>query len=245
MNQAIRLVLVSLRSKSKAGSGLYTAVIGDMLASRTLSRMDRRRVQSRFTRFIDLLNQDARYSKALVSKFAITLGDEFQCVLSDASVLPDLIWDIANAEELPEFRVGIGYGRIDTEIPAYAINLDGPALHHAREAIDAAKSKKILGGVFAGFGGEQDAALNGVARLLWFHLHKRTAAQRKVIGYLRQGMTQVEIAQKTNRTPQAVSEHAIGAGWEAYDAGERGFRAILAIATSASKSGQRSGKAGL
>jgi hypothetical protein len=200
-----------------------------MLASRTLTGGKRLRAQARFTEFIERLNRDTRYRGALRSKFAITLGDEFQGILRDASILPDLIWDIANATDLPVFRLGIGYGRLDTAIPSFAINLDGPALHHARAAIDIAKSEKLLGGVFFGFGSEVDQAANGVARLLWFHMQKRTPAQRTIIGLLRQGHSQVEIAQLIHRTPQAVNAHKNAAGWDAFHAGEQAMRAILRL----------------
>lgn len=216
---------------SRRSTQPYTAVIGDMLASRTLSSDRRMHVQARFTKFIEALNRDKRYRPALVSKFAITLGDEFHGILSDATVLPNLIWDLSNATGLPAFRIGVGYGRIDTAIPPYAINLDGPALHNARAAIDSAKSKQILGGVFAGFGEEVDVVANGIARLLWFHMEKRTQAQRSMIGFLREGYSQTKIAKLISRTPQAVTDHKIAAGWEAFHAGERALCAILKLGT--------------
>ncbi len=202
-----------------------------MLASRTLSSGERMRLQVRFTKFIAALNRNKRYQSAVLSKFAITLGDEFHCILSDATVLPNLIWDLSNAPGLLAFRLGIGYGRIDTIIPPYAVNLDGPALHHARAAIDIAKSEKILGGVFSGFGEEADIAANGIARMLWFHMQTRTRAQRSVIGFLRQGYSQTEIARLIKRTPQAVTQHKIAAGWDAYHAGEQALCAILKLGT--------------
>lgn len=189
------------------------------------------RVQVRFTKFIDDLNRKSRYSAALLSKFAITLGDEFHGILKDATVMPDLLWDVENAAGLPKFRIGVGYGRIDTEIPPYAINVDGPALHCARAAIDYAKSEKLLGGVFRGFGNEIDQVANGVAQLLWFHLQKRTPTQRSIIGLLRQGDSQNGIAKLIHRTPQAVTDHKVAAGWDAYHAGEQALCAILKLAT--------------
>jgi hypothetical protein len=150
----------------------------------------------------------------LLSKFAITLGDEFQGILSDPSILPDVIWDVANIKGLPALRLGIGYGRIDTEIPLRAINLDGPALHRARAAIEKAKSEKLLGGVFLGFGADIDAIANGFARLLHFHISKRSETQRLIMGLLREGHTQIEIANIIHRTPQAVNDHKNAAGFQ-------------------------------
>jgi hypothetical protein len=202
-----------------------------MLSSRALSSAERKSVQSRFSEYIGALNRSKRYRSALVSKFAITLGDEFQGILKDSSVLPDLIWDVTGALGLPAFRLGIGYGTIDTAIPPYAINLDGPALHRARAAIETAKSGEILGGVFVGFGEEIDEVANGIARLLSFHVHKRSSIQLRVLGFLRQGYSQVEIARLMNQSPQAVSQHKKAAGWESFHAGEQALCAILRIAT--------------
>ncbi|MGB9031355.1 MAG: SatD family protein [Acidobacteriaceae bacterium] len=211
----------------------HIAVIGDMLDSRAASGSRRMRIQKRFNQFIGGLNRSAHYGPALRSRFAITLGDEFQGILNNASVLPDLIWDVTNATDLPAFRLGIGYGTIDTEIPPYAINLDGPALHHARTAIDIAKKEGFLGGVFVGFGEEIDVAANGVARLLWFQMHKRTPAQLRVLGLLREGRTQVEIARRLRRKPQVINKQKIAAGWEAFHAGEQALCAILRLGTAA------------
>ncbi len=207
------------------------AVIGDMLASRNIAGKERMRLQMRFSKFIEGLNRNPRYRRALLSKFAITLGDEFHCILHDATVLPDLLWDVENVADLPKFRIGVGYGRIDTEIPEYAVNVDGPALHNARTAIDSAKKENLWGGVFVGFGKEIDQVANGIARLLWFHLDKRTETQRSILVLLRQGLTQIEIAKLIDRTPQAVSDHKTAAGWDAFRAGEQALCAILKLGT--------------
>src|ERR1039458_9584906 len=99
---------------SRRSTQLHTAVIGDMVDSRNFSSEERMAVQIRFTKFIADLNRNPRYRTALLSKFAITLGDEFHCILKDASVLPDLLWDAEETADLPKFRIGVGYGRIDT-----------------------------------------------------------------------------------------------------------------------------------
>jgi hypothetical protein len=203
----------------------YTAVIGDMLASRTLQPRMRLRVQLKFNDLIAQLN--FRYRDALVSEFTITLGDEFQCILSNPAVLPDLIWDLARVQDLPRFRLGIGFGRIDTIIPPQAVNLDGPALHNARAAIEQAKTEKTFGGVFCGFGETTDIVANGIARLLQFHLSKRSPTQLRILDLLRAGNSQVEIAKIIRRTPQAVNARKTAAGWESWQAGEQALRRIL------------------
>jgi hypothetical protein len=200
------------------------AVIGDIIASRDIPRTQRIRLQGRFQELIAELNK--KYSKWLVSRFIITLGDEFQGLLSSASPIPDFLWDLENTSTGQTFRVGFGFGTIDTLVPRYAINVDGPALHNARAAIDAAKSEHELGGLFRGFG-TLDIILNGFARMLWFHRTRLTARQLRIILLLRKGLTQTQIAERLRISRQAVSKHVQASGWDAYSQAEQSWRTLL------------------
>jgi hypothetical protein len=202
------------------------ALIADMVKSRELSRAERPEAQLSFSSFIADLNR--KYRKAILSRFIVTLGDEFQGLLSDARVIPDLLWDMQFGFQLRALRVGVGFGTIDTPISRNAINIDGPALHFAREAIEIAEKDKLLGGVFVGFGTTYDPAFNGFARLLHYHRSRLKRQQRRVIELLRQSLTQTAIAEKIGVSRQAVSLYAAAAGWEAYREGENGWRALLA-----------------
>ena len=202
------------------------ALIADMVKSRDLSRAQRPEVQQSFSDFVDGLNH--KYKRAVLARFVITLGDEFQGLISDALVIPDLLWDMHYKFGMRQLRVGVGFGTIDTPIGKNAINVDGPALHHARNAIEVAKKEKLLGGVFNGFGETNDLAFNGFARLLQQHRARLKPQQRKVIGLLRQSMTQTDIAKELGITRQAISLYAGAAGWQAYREGEQGWRALLA-----------------
>lgn len=214
--------------KTKLRSAPCFALIGDMVGSRSIERGQRSRAQGKFSAFVDLLNE--RYKRGLVAQFAITLGDEFQGVIGEAAMIPDIIWDVETQFTYRTLRLGFGYGTIDTGIPKFALNLDGPALHRARAAIEEAKAKKKLGGVFRG-PGIPEVELNGYARLLWFHRARRTEQQLKVIGMLRDGVSQVEVARRLKTSPQSVYDHVKAAGWEAYREGETGFRAALSLAS--------------
>jgi hypothetical protein len=215
---------------------LYTAVIGDMLASKALSSTQRATTQQEFATFIDALNDTPHYRDALASKFIITLGDEFQGILKDGSPVPDLIWDVAHATDLPAFRLGVGYGTIDTAIPEYAINLDGPALHAARSAINEAKIGDLLGGVFRGFGEDADDVANGLARLLQARRDDLTTKQDRVLGMLRPRLngvkvSEVYVAAQLGSSTQVINKQKHAAGVDSFLAGEQALRAILRIAT--------------
>lgn len=202
------------------------ALIADMVKSRELTREERADVQERFSEFIHDLN--GKYRHAILARFVITLGDEFQGLLSDPSVVPDLMWDLHYKFQTRPLRVGVGFGLIDTPIGRNAINIDGPALHQARNAIDLAKREKLLGGVFSGFGETYDSAFNGFARLLQHHRSRLKRQQRRVIELLRQSRMQIAIARELGVSRQAVSLYARAAGWEAYHEGENGWRSLLA-----------------
>lgn len=202
----------------------YISLIADVVGSRSVPRIQRRALQHRFTQVIDDFN--LKYSKMIAAKFVITLGDEFQGLLNSAAVVPDLIWRLE--EDLPgyDFRLGIGAGTLDTPVQKYAINIEGPALHMARAAIESARKTRTLGGVFHGFG-ELDDILNGIARLLWFQRSRWTRAQRRIAGLLRQGMLQTQVAKKLRIRKQVVSKQVLSSGYFPYAAGDWAWRMIL------------------
>jgi hypothetical protein len=181
-------------------------------------------LQKKFAELIAKFNRD--YRKALVSRFVITLGDEFQGILSTATVSPDLIWRLEQDLPQREFRVGVGLGTLDTPLQKVAINIDGPALHAARAAIEDAKKTKALGGVFRGFG-DLDAILNGVASLLWFQRSRWTQSQRNIANLLRQGLSQRKAAEALGIKKQVVSRQVISSGAYPYIAADNAWRMIL------------------
>src|SRR5260370_32990232 len=101
-----------------------------MVSSRALSASGRARVQVKFTELIEGLNR--LYKADLRAKFVITLGDEFQGLLRNPEIVPQLVWTLEKSFTARPLRLGFGYGNIHTAIKEYAINLRGPALHDAR-----------------------------------------------------------------------------------------------------------------
>src|SRR5262249_12950272 len=131
--------------------------------------------------------------------------------------------------ESRQLRVGIGRGVLYTPVGRDAINIDGPALHRARAAIERAKKDQLLGGVFDGFGKHHDQDFNGFARLIHHH-HSSFANQlREVVAHLRNGLNQTQTAEKMGITKQAVSLYAAHAGWETYSEGEQAFKIVLGL----------------
>jgi hypothetical protein len=201
------------------------AVIGDMVGSRSFQGPQRRDLQRHLRAVLQRSNQS--YARAILARFVITTGDEFQGLLADPTVLPDLVWSLE--ERLPEIaiRLGIGCGTLETPLAKDAVGMDGPVWHNARAAIMQAERQRRLGGVFEGFGEPDQTVLNGIALLMRHIREGLTRRQLEVVSALRRQPSQRAVAELEGLTPQAISKHARSAGWEAYRAGEAAWRAAL------------------
>ncbi len=200
------------------------ALIADMVKSREVTRSQRPGVQQRFKELVVFLNK--KYNQYILSKFVITLGDEFQGLLRSATPIPDLLWDLDCRFSDRRLRVGLGFGLLDTPLQKEAVNIDGPALHFARAAIEIAAEERSYGGVFLGFV-DMDPVMNGIARILSFHRSRLTAQQLKIAELLRQGLSQSEAARDLEITQQAVSKQVIAFGWWPYTEAESAWRILF------------------
>ena len=213
-------------TRSRADTPLRSiAVIGDVVRSRELPGRQRHQVQLGLEQLTATINQ--RYRRAIAARFLVTLGDEFQGVLKQADILPDLIWDVEATLANAEVRIGIGFGTLNPPFKPVALGMDGLAFHAARQAIELARKRRLQGGLFVGFGETDDLVLNGFARLLRHVRQELTKGQMRALTRLRQGRTQAQIAKELRLSRQAVSKQAKGAGWEALLEGERGWAAAL------------------
>ena len=91
---------------------MYFAIIGDIIASKTIS--NRSEVQNHLKRILDQVNEE--YKSNIASRFSITLGDEFQGLLHSAAHLFELLDTIQFQLYPTKIRFGIGVGDMNTEI---------------------------------------------------------------------------------------------------------------------------------
>src|SRR3989449_8355603 len=134
-------------------SKVYVAAIADATASRLLPPARRARLQAELRAALPDLNR--RYRRALAARFAVTLGDELQGLLTS----PAPVWDVAHfiRARFPDIAwvVACGRGPISTPLAATAPEVDGPCFHEARAALDRAKPERVgfaLGGFPAALG---------------------------------------------------------------------------------------------
>lgn len=108
------------------------AVIGDIIGSRNIE--DRKEIQEKLNEILGDVN--IGYKKYIVSKWTITLGDEFQVLIKPNLEIFKMLDYIAYKMDPIKIRFGIGLGEIYTDINYNkSIGADGPAYWNAREAI--------------------------------------------------------------------------------------------------------------
>lgn len=118
---------------------IYCAVIGDVVNSRQIE--NRQVFQNRFRKVISSVNQ--KYSQYIASNFTVTLGDEFQGLLSTPYISYEIIKDIKEKLYPTNLVFGIGIGQMYTDFSKeISIGSDGPVYHYAREMVTKAKKKK-------------------------------------------------------------------------------------------------------
>ena len=121
---------------------MYLALIADVIDSKMVQeRLD---LQKQVEKTLQKMNE--LFGDYLVSRFTLTLGDEFQALLKvDAPVFQ--IIDTLRSELTPtQLRFGIGLGEIVTAIdPLQSVGADGPAYWNARAAINFVHQKNDYG----------------------------------------------------------------------------------------------------
>lgn len=167
----------------------YIAVIGDIKNSKKIE--ERKAVQDKLNCVLNEVNN--MYSSSIASRFVITLGDEFQGLLSSGENTMNIIQYIKKEVYPIKIRFGIGVGDISTDINSeIAIGADGPGYYRARESVDNIKSlerkkEKALYDVQIKIDERnelQELSLNSIFKLMYSIEGNWTEKQREVINYV-------------------------------------------------------------
>lgn len=121
---------------------MYLALIADVVDSKMVQ--ERFDLQKQVEKTLQKMNE--LFGDYMVSRFTLTLGDEFQALLKvDAPIFQ--IIDTLRSELTPtQLRFGIGLGEIVTAIdPLQSVGADGPAYWNARAAINFVHQKNDYG----------------------------------------------------------------------------------------------------
>ncbi|WP_342781344.1 hypothetical protein [Actinotalea subterranea] len=183
----------------------------------------------------DLLREVAPVTRGVVRPFERTVGDEVQAVLDDPRAVVDLALQVLR---LGGWSIGIGAGRVDVPLPDSVRAAQGPAFIHAREAVEAAKSRVrpvplAVRGADAALAAEAEAVLV---------LLGATAARRSPAGWdavdallgCRSGggheQRQEDVAARLGITQQAVSQRLRTALWAEEEAARPAAARLLSLA---------------
>jgi hypothetical protein len=151
---------------------------------------------------------------AVVLPFERTVGDEVQGVLADPGLVVDLALHLVRTGG---WSIGIGAGTVDTPLPASSRAASGTAFIHARDAVEAAKSR-LRSVPLAVRGPRPDLAAEaeGVLVLLGSVVARRTAAGWSVVDRLAAAgapARQEDVAAALGISQQAVSARLRAALW--------------------------------
>jgi len=205
----------------------YIAVIGDLVESRKLEHRDS--IQQNLNKVLQSIN-NSNYRQTIQSKFVITLGDEFQGLVSRDFPLRQFLsqYDFLFGENI-KTRFGIGLGELSTSLNVEAIGMDGPCFHNARAAIgQARKENDFL--VFNGF--EMNAAINALFKLVDEIKKKWKKRQIEVISILEEVGDQVSVAKKFDITRQTVNKILKASRYELFELGWTGIQQLFSYETS-------------
>jgi hypothetical protein len=197
-------------------------VIGDVVESRRIEQ--RATAQESLHDLLAFLNKVL--DDSVLAPFSLSRGDEIQALVSRAEILPDVLWYTAARFRFSAVRFGFGLGELSTSLAPVPMATDGPAWWAARNAVTNAAVTRRIGGVWQGFG-EDDQVLTALGTLL-VHIRSRlTPRQRAVIERLRSGADMVQVAEDLGISKQAVSTIVAAAGWRAYQEGEDAWKLLL------------------
>jgi hypothetical protein len=145
----------------------------------------------------------------LVRGFERTAGDEVQALLDDYDQAVRLVLELAREDR---WNIGVGLGAVIQPIPQSVRAANGPAFHHARDAVERAKSAArgvAVTGPKRAEAGDAEALLGLLAAVV----QRRSAEGWEVVDLMDGERTQREVAQRLGITPQAVSQRVRAALW--------------------------------
>lgn len=169
--------------------------------------IDQRRSRSSDDK-VEALVKQANATVSVVRPFQRTAGDEIQAVMDDASEAIRLAVMMAASGD---WSVGIGFGQVETPLPAETRAGRGPAFEFARVAVERAKNTNAH---LAVHGPTNEATrLEAELQLTAAVVSKRRATAWEAGTLADEGMTQQQIAARLGITQQAVSSRLSAALW--------------------------------
>ncbi|HUL03482.1 MAG TPA: SatD family protein [Gemmatimonadales bacterium] len=202
----------------------FVALIADAVASRTLPAAARAQLQRDLRAALPRFNR--RWHASLAARFAVTLGDELQCLLTTAAPVWEITQVVRAELDSVDWVMACARGPVNTTLHRgiTAPEVDGPCFHDARAALEDAKQRGQLL-AFRGFGAT-DVTLAGLASY-YSALHwSWTPRQRRAAKWLR-ASDPARAAAELGVHRSAISHLARRMAWPLVSAGDSILRAQL------------------
>lgn len=191
------------------GNQILLAIIGDIIDSKGIK--ERNEIQIKLNKLLDNINTD--YKKYIVSKWTITLGDEFQVLLKPNLEVFKMLDYISYKMYPVKIRFGIGLGEILTDINyKKSIGSDGPAYWRARQAIELIHENDNYGNSKISFNseGEDDDLINNLIHYTDWMKENWTTTQMQILDtLLKKDIYSYDFKQKDLAKDIGISESAM------------------------------------
>lgn len=208
----------------------------------TVDQEGSRRVGDRVEHVLDALAHDSPLSGAaprdVVLPFERTVGDEVQAVIADADLVVAVTLFLIRTGG---WTIGIGAGTVDRPLPASSRAGSGTAFIHAREAVEAAKSRqRAVPLAVRGPDPAVAAEAEGVLAIIGSVVARRSAAGWAAVDLISgpEPRRQTDIAGLLGISQQAVSARLRAAMWAEEVAARPAAARLLRLAAGLSDDGR-------
>lgn len=157
----------------------------------------------------------------LISPFTLSRGDEIQGVLDGWLRVPEIIRRLRFACRPLELRIGIGTGFQTEPLEVNPWEMDGPAFHRARSALDTAKNKKGPSTHVKTGSPELDEIINCIWLLIDMRQAKWTDKQWEAVQAYEKYETYEEASRNLKISLQNVQKRCRAADWPHLRAAEK------------------------
>jgi hypothetical protein len=173
-------------------------------------------------------------SRALLTTFAISRGDEIQAVCKEPTALPQLIRHLRYLCLPLQLRVAVGIGAIDGSGMNFGVSsweMNGPAFYAARNALDQLQKtqRKTPATLIASEEPGFDLTVNTIYSLYDLLINQWTPKQWATVQTYEVQATMQKTAQAFNVTWQNIQKICKAAHWETLKATEENLARLIEL----------------
>ncbi len=196
---------------------IYAAITADIVGSTEYYKTKGSPLRPQL---LDALAQvNSSHSAVLAVPFGLTLGDEFQGLLSEPAKAPRVVCDLRLLLSPIRIRVGVGLGSIVSDMAATTAHMEGQAFSYAREAIEIAGRGKSGGTVYKADDRRVEKAANGMTVLIDAVQSRWTPKQWEAVRLYLRHKDLSSVGEQLGISPQGVEHRLRSTRWRDIERG--------------------------